>query len=400
MPVFTLGDFAIILLGLSLLKINLLKKYKRGYLFSIGLMSCLFIFNLLLHSSLISIFGALRLYGSLVVLCLLVGRIDLEFSNITDKKHLLNKLAVLKKLTPYLLLIVGLQIGIGTLQVYKGSDLGLQFLGETEIVLGRIGSSFIDTGTDLIMRAYGTFQHPNLLAGFLILCSIYFYFLHRFNSLNVKPLLIIQAFLMYGISITFARTALFLFILNFLIYFWPNILKTVKRLLKFPKSHFALFPIYWLDRIRSLFADSAYFERKELLKGAIELIKSNLLTGVGIGEYVRAAIKYPVSNSAGILLLQPVHNLFYLTIAEQGSLAGGALLIWLSLGLFNYLLEAKDKRISLMVIITIALIGSVDHYLISLPAGQLILLTLLVIAALSPMFETALAKSPLKIQPA
>ncbi|NMC08927.1 hypothetical protein GYA44_01190, partial [Candidatus Microgenomates bacterium] len=72
-----------------------------------------------------------------------------------------------------------LQGVIGTLQFLGGSSLGLKWLGESQVVSGMQGSSFIELFDGLYLRAYGTFPHPNILAGFFLLSffvSVFFFF--------------------------------------------------------------------------------------------------------------------------------------------------------------------------------------------------------------------------------
>ena len=67
----------------------------------------------------------------------------------------------------FLLISTVLQAMIGYIQFEKGVSLGLNFFGESKVAAGLLGSSFVSLSGNEILRSYGTFPHPNMLAGFL-----------------------------------------------------------------------------------------------------------------------------------------------------------------------------------------------------------------------------------------
>ncbi|MFH1759017.1 MAG: hypothetical protein ABH822_00445 [Patescibacteria group bacterium] len=119
---------------------------------------------------------------------------------------------------------------IGFFQFFWHRDLGLQWLGESvlrpdnlEVARTYLGSpafaeGFGGQGEGLLLRAYGTFPHPNVLAAFLVLAliaSYYLFFLYRnvdyshgrdYSRHFILALLTGVIFILWlGLLLTFAR---------------------------------------------------------------------------------------------------------------------------------------------------------------------------------------------------
>jgi hypothetical protein len=97
--------------------------------------------------------------------------------------------------------------------------------------------------------------------------------------------------------------------------------------------------------------------------------------GVGIGEFTSNMGDTVPRSSNGILLLQPVHNIFLLIVSEIGLIG---------FGLYSTLLYffLKDRKFNLRLVIslvTLFIIGMFDHYLFSLPQGLGVFLLIILI---------------------
>jgi len=104
------------------------------------------------------------------------------------------------------------------------------------------------------------------------------------------------------------------------------------------------------------------------MRASLNIIKENILIGVGIGEFTSNMGDSVPRSSNGILLLQPVHNIFLLIITEVGLIG---------FGMFSTLLYFffKDRKLTLRLIIgllALFIIGMFDHYLFSLPQGLVV----------------------------
>jgi len=256
--------------------------------------------------------------------------------------------------------LVLLQGVIALLQFSGGTSLGLSFLGESQVVSGMMGSSFVELNNSLYLRGYGTFPHPNVFGGWLIFNILLGWFL--FENMDKKR---DYSIILMGVSslvliLTFSRTS-FLVCLLIWITFVVKVFIDSKRL-----KNFAFLGLI-SERFINLFTggDTSWSDRVGLMKASFKIIKENLLTGVGLGRFVANMEDSVPRSGNGILLLQPVHNMFLLLISEIGLIG---------FGLFSSLLYFffKDRKWSLRFVvslISIFIIGMFDHYLVSLPQG-------------------------------
>ncbi|MBI4064820.1 O-antigen ligase family protein [Candidatus Gottesmanbacteria bacterium] len=128
------------------------------------------------------------------------------------------------------------------------------------------------------------------------------------------------------------------------------------------------------------FIGESVIVRQQLNASALILWKSSPLIGVGLGNFLVQLPKALPSRT--IYFLQPVHNIYFLVLAETGvvGFALFALLLWKWVkGLVLCIADMKIKRIFYPLIsyhfslIILLLIGLVDHYPFTLQQGQLLL---------------------------
>lgn len=253
-----------------------------------------------------------------------------------------------------------LQLLLSIYQVYTKSMLGVSWLGESQVVSGSIGSSFLNLGGQQILRAYGTFPHPNVLALFLLV--VIFLSLLYFEKEKKKLVLLLILLAHCNLFLTFSRLSIFIGILlssTLLI----NYLKNIK-----------LFSFLLFERFASIFSgtDISVNERLILTKTSIEMILRNP-NGIGWGMYIKGLEEFKLRTSSGILLLQPVHNIFQLLMVEHGVLLGLFLSATLVVSWFNRF-KALSMWIGIAGFISILTLSSFDHYFLTLPQGILILL--------------------------
>jgi O-antigen ligase len=242
-----------------------------------------------------------------------------------------------------------------------GSSLGLGFLGESQVIDGMQGSSFVTLNNEVFLRAYGTFPHPNILGGYLVLNLL----LGIFISFKSKGLLRSVSILLSSVSFlfvffTFSRIAIFLSVLIILVTFVSQLLKKHRI--------YSFVPILIVERFGNLLTsdDTSLRDRINLAKSSFQVIKNNLIMGTGLGNFTSAMKDIPTTVS-GVLLIQPVHNVLLLMISEMGIL--GTLIylsIWVKLIIKNI---GKMNIFKWLIVIVLLVMGSFDHYLFSLPQG-------------------------------
>lgn len=211
------------------------------------------------------------------------------------------------------------------------------------------------------LRSYGTFSHPNSLAGFYLL--IYFYYLTAVEKKDFQWkrffLLLLSSFL---ILLSFSKLALTLWFLGSLFYFYKNL---GCRLCFF--SRLLTLTIIFLVFISSSSDQHSFENRFLLLKEGKVIFQSNWLQGVGLGAYIKAKELIKSITLPYYLITQPVHNVFLLAIAEMGLVVFSIFLLF-SLKWIKKLWQ-KNRFVLLIFLIT----SFFDHYWWTLPQNFFLL---------------------------
>lgn len=253
--------------------------------------------------------------------------------------------------------------------------------------------------TSVVMRGYGTFPHPNVLAGFLfmgLLINLYLLYLSSNKKLKVS-LAISLVIISTGLVVTFSRLAWVVGLLGILVFLAVTILRHRPRRFSLPANHFYfpgrigliiaallialglnlfLFGTQITDRltgqdIKNVETSENYVDRKTYGQAAWKMFKANPLFGVGYRSFVARMENYSESK-----LLphqhQPVHNIYLLILAEAGILA----LISFLLLLFNIVRPAGANKKSparetlLIIFLGFLALGFFDHYFLTIEQGS------------------------------
>ncbi|MCX6724572.1 MAG: O-antigen ligase family protein [Candidatus Shapirobacteria bacterium] len=284
---------------------------------------------------------------------------------------------------------------IAIAQFFKQASLNGFFwwLGERTFNVATPGIAKAIINGQLIMRPYGTFPHPNVLAGFLLIGLIltipYFdppiggekqglpYLFQKNKFLFMSYLLIV----VLAIALSFSRSVWLLGLISSLFFLWKS---------KIPKKLFWLAGGFWLIILILAFyllphfsTNEAFFQRWQLMKAAGLMIKNDLLAGIGLNNFiVRLPDYWPVTGFT--YWLQPVHNFYLLLLAETGMI-GFLIFIWLLILVFRRFLKPssminfplfrvseRNKLHLLMALVAILLLGLTDHYWLTLQQGQIL----------------------------
>ncbi len=94
---------------------------------------------------------------------------------------------------------------LGIFQFLTQGSLGFKYLGETNLSAQIPGVAKIDTTDGKIMRPYGTFTHPNVLAAYLFFSLAFFYLLlkDKVFKLQIKKFFTLQTGFWFDVSIFF-----------------------------------------------------------------------------------------------------------------------------------------------------------------------------------------------------
>lgn len=212
-----------------------------------------------------------------------------------------------------------------------------------------------------LLRPYGTFSHPNSLAGFFLLLYFFVLTYEKFNKyLALKYLfLFISSALVF---ISFSKIAIASFLILNTSYFILNTKFNCK--------------ICKIARVFVMFAVSLIFlsattdpltisKRIELIKNSTEIILHYPIQGVGLGSYLVEQAKF--SSRFYLFFNQPVHNIFLLFFSELGLMIGGILFLNI-LSPINRLI-----KLNIYVILIIIFTGFFDHYWFTLQQNFLLM---------------------------
>ena len=255
---------------------------------------------------------------------------------------------------------------ISIVQFFDQSSLGgiLYFLGERAFNSQTPGIANASVAGNLILRPYGTFSHPNVLAGYLLLSMAFILFLPRkeFKMIYFIPL----AAGTIALFLTLSRLAILLWVFAIFLKIIIS-LKNKKTLI--PLSLILIFSLiifspYYL-RFNLNLGDQSITERIKLFQVAFEIFLKSPIFGVGVLNFLPNLNLVTNYHS----LLQPVHNIYMLILTETGVLGFGFFIYILYLA-FKKLNIKKDTSLFL-VMVFLLILGFFDHYFLTLEQGQL-----------------------------
>lgn len=229
------------------------------------------------------------------------------------------------------------------------------FIGERYLTLSTPGVAKATIEGLEVLRSYGTFSHPNSLAGFFLL--VYTFFLTTRVKVNVlsKNVLLYTAALI--IFFSFSKASLlsfFLINLAFIIPFWRESL--CKLCLS---SRIVLFATLLLISLSTQTDPESFQKRIALIANAFDIIAKYPAAGVGLGNYLIAQNQFPN---------QPVHNILLLFFSEVGLITGAVVLYLLAKTLRIFL----KNQVFIFSIFAVLFTGMFDHYWITLQQNFLV----------------------------
>ena len=264
----------------------------------------------------------------------------------------------------------------------------LYYLGERTFTGTTPGIANAVVDGTLFLRPYGTFPHPNVLAGFLLIVSLYILFIVARRSTGFVRY--VSAGILVLNSIVILLTLSRVVILLWFVFVSSILLSVLLKKRTFKKSIFfagvagitlSMVLLPFLKILLGRFAETSLFEeavsyRIELISSAIEIIRNHPFTGVGLGNFIPAlnTVREPLSVG---LYFQPVHNIFLLVASETGIL-GFILFLWFLIKTIRRLLSKMGKQMALrkeygvflLLLLSILFISLFDHYFLTLQQGM------------------------------
>jgi len=271
---------------------------------------------------------------------------------------------------------------IGIHQFLSGGSNPSTLLGLATRSAETLGDSIITISDDRVLRAYGSFPHPNIFAGYLAIAfTVSLRGAKRRGNLAALAIALILLF-------TFSRAAFLAAVIALAITKWPTKNKEPVTLTAStdhpPKKNkkttfiiaailiFAITPAA-VNRLNLTdpHESRSISERVQQHQEFPSVISGAALLGHGLGNYTLAIEK--IFPSREWWQYQPIHNTWLLAVGEVGIL--GMILTLLTI---SSALPRKRSKEATAILATVLILTLFDHYLWSSWAG----LTLLVIACM------------------
>ncbi len=223
-------------------------------------------------------------------------------------------------------------------------------LGERTFNSGTPGIANTIINGQLWLRPYGTFSHPNVLGGFLavVLPLVVYYFPHNHRRIAAG----IVSFGFVALFLTMSRAAILVGLVAVAIMLARKMGFKIIWLI----CLVLLILFFGIRRI----GNESFVVREQLNKTAIEKFVDSPIIGQGLGTSVIFLTK-EINNHA--LVHQPTHNIYLLIAGEIGVVG---------LVLFMFLIFLSVRRKLTVPLLSICVLGMVDHYFLTQQQGLLL----------------------------
>lgn len=267
-------------------------------------------------------------------------------------------------------------------QFFSQHSLGglFYFLGERTFNPATPGIAKLQFLGNELLRPYGTFPHPNVLAFYLLfVCAWLLSSLTNKKNLLLYLKLGVISLLSLGIFLTFSRIVILLWIIIVVTYSYKKTAqfskKTKVKIFSVLFSGIFILGVLFFQRFEtSLIKDIML--RNDLVLLSLRIIFAHLLFGVGINNFFYNEIL--LQKTVSPILLQPVHNIYLLWLCQVGLFGLIPFYycvkkpILTGISLFrsqNY--KNKFYEFAVVIFFCVLIAGFFDHYFFTLQQGQL-----------------------------
>lgn len=248
---------------------------------------------------------------------------------------------------------------LSILQFYKGGSAGFWLLGERSFTISTPSIAKFDWFGQVMLRPYATFPHPNVMACFMVIVSFLLF------SLNLKGRWFILLLASFAVMLSFSRSVILVLSLE-LIYFARRHIKylVLVLLLASPLLYVRFSSLFNYDVI-------SLIRREELAEIALRIFQTSPIFGVGLNNFINFVSSANIVSGSS-RFLQPVHNIFLLSLAETGIVGFVGFVAFLGSGFLILAKKGKEDltKVLLFCLGAIVFLGMIDHYFLTLPQGQ------------------------------
>src|SRR3989344_5907952 len=225
---------------------------------------------------------------------------------------------------------------------------------------------------------YGTFRHPNVLAAFMSLFLVFIAFAGI--KAKVDKRLLVVAFVggFSVLAISFSRFAIISFVFAVVSYFLISKLKKLGATVCLLIVLLIILAGISLPAIpfkQFLIEDPSFSIRADLIKATYKTVGQDILFGVGLNNNL-VQIKDLLLKNEFLRFIQPVHNLFLLVLSESGVFALTFFVLFLYSVLYKLFSVSNFSdpvwRVLLINVFQLLILGSFDHYFLTIHQTMLI----------------------------
>ena len=264
-------------------------------------------------------------------------------------------------------------------QYFNSGSLGgiFYFFGERFFNSQTPGIANASLSGSLVLRPYGTFSHPNVLAAYLTLSMSLIIFTYDKLSGNLKTIYSLVLILgTVALLLTFSRVAILAWVVALSFWIIRRFGKSLRLKIALPIL-ITLLLFFSVSHVGVRFSelrlsDEAVSNRLLLSKSAFSMIWDKPILGTGLSNFLPNLPVY-INSSGNVFYVQPVHNIFLLILAEMG-IAGFLFFVWFSAKTYGRIVQNKKNRLLFIILLfEILILGFFDHYFLTLQQGQLLL---------------------------
>lgn len=252
-----------------------------------------------------------------------------------------------------------LQSLLAVSQFLLGRSVGLWIIGERSFNLSTPTIAKFNFYEYLVLRPYGTFPHPNVLAGFLVtVLPLVNYFKSSLHK-------VVQVSASITTILTFSRVGTLVLLLEGGFYLKKRILILLLFLAPLILVRFgSTFSFDYISVVR----------REELALTALSFFRDSPLFGIGLNNFISHGAMTEII-SGQVRFFQPVHNIYLLSLAETGVIGSLGWLGLVGIPIYNLWKNRKSNfcRVLLYCWGILGFLGMFDHYLLTLAQGQRLL---------------------------
>jgi len=236
------------------------------------------------------------------------------------------------------------------------------FLGERYFSISTPGIAKIVINGVEFLRPYGSFSHPNSLAGFFLAIHVFVLWNNAYKNTPLLKNLTLAATAIL-VFMSFSKITILLLAVAYVLYGFKNY-KTCK-ICSIGK---AVSMIIIAGLFLMFKGDPNTIQKRVLLMShATQIFINNPLEGIGIGNYVIAESNFP--NPFSYVFIEPVHNIFLLYLTE----AGLVLTFLTGVMIFPFLKRLWNNEVARNVMMVVVVTGLFDHYWLTLQQNLLLL---------------------------